>query len=219
MTPPLARVLSPAGRIASALVLASAIATMPNARERHAALAVAALAALLFALGRPRVGWLLRRALPALLFTAALLVPFLLAGQRERAHEIALRATAAVSVVLLVASTLSLAELPTALFSLGVPRSLAGTVHALLWQLEHVGDQGRRLLLARRLRGARGAFGPEMLSALLWRTADRAERVELAMALRHADPLGRRRPLGASDFAAIVLCLAFGIALHRIAGA
>jgi energy-coupling factor transporter transmembrane protein EcfT len=165
-------------------------------------------------LARPRARWLARRAAAASMAVAAIVVPFVLAGQTERAAEFAFRAATAVALALTFAATISLADLPRALATLRVPRALSGAVHALLWQLEHVGDEGQRLLLARRLRGARGAFGPEVLSSLLARTAIRAERVDVALALRGVRAPESRDGLRRTDWVATVAVLAFAVALH-----
>ena len=107
--------------------------------------------------------------------------------------------------------------MPSALRSLGAPRLLAATIHTMLWQAEHVGDEGRRLLLARRLRGCRERFGPDLLAQLLVRTTARAERVDLAMRLRGADGAPPPRPrLGLVDLAVAALSLAAGAALHLL---
>lgn len=214
MTSPLSRWLSPAGRVLCAAVAVAAVATAPlfESRLRIGAVIVSIGAAMV--LGRPRPRWLARRGAAAGLTAAALVVPFVLAGQTARAADVAFRASAAIALALSFAATLSLAELPRALATLRAPRALSGAVHALLWQLEHVGDEGRSLLLARRLRGARGAFGPEVLSSLLARTAARAERVEVALALRGVQTPESRDRLSRADIAASVAVLVLGIALH-----
>ncbi|MCC6901140.1 MAG: hypothetical protein IT377_19360 [Polyangiaceae bacterium] len=203
--------VTPSARVACLLVLATGIATAPLA----SAPSRVALAVLLVALAlstRPRIGWLARRLGPALLALGALLVPLAIADP-DRALLVALRAVGAAFAASCLASTLSLGELGPALRGLGVPRSLSGAVHALLWQLEHVASEGRRLVLARRLRGAT-RFGPEVLAQLLVRTSARAERVDLAMRLRGADgaPAGPR--LGASGVLSALAALTVVTALH-----
>jgi energy-coupling factor transporter transmembrane protein EcfT len=89
----------------------------------------------------------------------------------------------------------------------------------MLWQVGHIGTEGRRLVLARRLRGARGAIGPEILAELLVRTTARAARVDLAMQLRgaHSEAAARQAPLAARDALATGIALALGIGLHLLA--
>ena len=77
-------------------------------------------------------------------------------------------------------------DLESALSALGVPALLAGTVGTLLRQLGSIVAEGKRLVLARRLRGASG-FGPEALAQLLLRSHVHAERVALAASLRGYD--------------------------------
>jgi energy-coupling factor transporter transmembrane protein EcfT len=210
------RRISPPGRLLAAVVLVAGIATSPVAKSRAALAMALTTVALTLLWARPRPRWLLRRAAAALLAVATLVVPFLLADSAGRAREVALRASLALLLTLAVASTLRLAELPNALVSLRLPRELASTVHALLWQLEHVADEGRRLVLARRLRGARSAYGAEVLSEMLTRTAARAERVELAVALRGGSSLGPRKKLGTLDLVAVAACLALAMAIHVV---
>jgi len=205
---------SQAGRLLATLVLVAGIATAPVPERRTALLLASVVAAAALGWARPRLGWLWRRALAASLAVTALAIPFLLAGQPERAANVGVRAALALTVTLALASRLELRELPATLVSLRVPRELASTLHALLWQLEHVANEGRRLLLARRLRGATGVIGPEVLSSLFARTTLRAERVELAVALRGGDPLGERRALSWVDVIAAAIALALGWALH-----
>lgn len=203
--------LTPSARVACLLVIVAGIGTAPldSGRSR------AALAAVLLGIAlvtRPRLGWLARRLGPALVALGALLVPLFIADA-ERGLSMALRAGSAAFAGSCIASTLSLTELGPGLAGVGVPRALASVVHTLLWQLEHVGSEGRRLILARRLRGAR-RFGPEVLSQLLLRTAARAERVDLAMRLRGADgaPVGPR--FGTAGVVSSLAALAAVAALH-----
>lgn len=201
---------TPAGRIATSLLLVAGVATAPE-RAWPAALA---LAALCLVLTRPRPAWFLKRALlgllPLLAMTAALAL-----DDTARALAVGARALAALVIALSMAGTLDLASLPGALRALGAPRALSATIHAMLWQLEHIADEGRLLVLARRLRGDARSAGPEVLAQLLIRTAARAERVDLAMRLRGADGLPPpRQRLRARDGAAIALGAGTVVALH-----
>lgn len=201
----------PAARLAGLIVLAAGIATATLASTTSRALLVAILAGVLL-VTRPSPRWLALRLAPVLLGLGALLVPLLVGGGGARAPEILARALGAALVAISIASTIPLAELGSALATLGVPRSLASTVHTLLWQLEHVGGLGRRLILARQLRGAR-RFGPEVLAQLLVRTTGRAERVDLAMRLRGALGAERAR-FGLDGLVVTALALALALALH-----
>jgi energy-coupling factor transporter transmembrane protein EcfT len=205
---------SAAGRLLATLVVVGGVATAPLPERRTALVLAAVVAAAALGWARPRLAWLWRRALAASLAVTALTIPFVLAGRPDRAAEVGVRAGLALTITLASASRLELRELPVALVSLRVPRELASTLHALLWQLEHVADEGRRLLLARRLRGATGVIGPEVLSALFARTTLRAERVELAVALRGSDPLGERRALSRLDLGITAVACVLAWALH-----
>ncbi len=206
---------SPVARITCLVVLAAGIATAPlGSSSSRWALALLLLALLLIT--RPRFSWLARRLGPALLALGALLVPLALSMDLARVVVIALRAVGAALASACLASTIPLRELGPALVAVGTPRSLASAVHTLLWQLDHVGAEGRRLMLARRLRGAE-RFGPEVLSQLLVRTAARAERVDLAMRLRSADGAPEASRFGAVDALVCLSALAVVVALHGIA--
>jgi cobalt/nickel transport system permease protein len=103
----------------------------------------------------------------------------------ERAALIGCRALLALIAAIAIAGTIPSGRFGPALAAIGVPSSLAAVIAGVLRQLDLLLAEGRRLALARRLRGARGtAASVEMLAALLTRSAARAERVELAMRLR-----------------------------------
>ena len=180
---PLSRWTTPSGRLLCCVVLVAGTATAPVAMR--ATLWMSALIAIaVVVLARPtwRTWW--RRALPALLMIGALLVPLAVVRVPDAA-AIAVRATIVVVIALGFAATLRLEQLAPALRGVGLPASLAGVIETMLRQLSVVRDEGRRLALARRLRGARGrTWGAETVSALLVRTITRAERTELAMRLR-----------------------------------
>jgi energy-coupling factor transporter transmembrane protein EcfT len=206
--------VTPPARIACLVVVVAGIATAPLERASSRVLLGVWLAVVLL-VTRPAPRWLLTRGGPALLGVAALLVPFALTAAPERVALLAARALGAASAALSIGSTVALHEVGPALGRLGFPRALAGTVRALLWQVGHVGMEGRRLLLARALRGERG-FGPEVLAQLLVRTTARAERVDLAMRLRGADlsTSAERARFGAVGLAALLISAAASVALH-----
>lgn len=154
--------------------------------ERASALSVSIAAALgALALARPPLGWFVKRWVPGCVLIAVLCVPLFWVGERERAFGLLARAMLALTVAVCAASSVREEELAPALRTLGLPAGLTLIVQTMLRQLSRVKDAARSLILARKLRGARGpAVGARMLSALLIRTADRAERVGLALELR-----------------------------------
>jgi energy-coupling factor transporter transmembrane protein EcfT len=209
------RHFSAPARLLVLLLWTTAVATLrPDARSSLGALAAAALVAT--GVGRPRARWLAARIAVASLGVVGLALPFVFAGDAGRALALAARAFFCVWVALALASSIALAELPGAMRALGAPVSLAATVYALFWQMENVTAEGRRLVLARRLRGATGGFGPDVLALLFVRTARRAERVDLALRLRGATArsLAPRAQLGLRDLPVVAIALALAIALH-----
>ncbi len=217
MTALLIRSSSAAGRL---LAGAIAVVGLATARLDTAALAASA-AVVLLAVGtaRPRPGTLALRALPAIGVIAAVLAPLLLSGESARAGLLGMRALFAVSVALSIASTVPLAEVPGALGALGVPDALCAVTGTMLRQLGAVRDEGRRLVLARKLRGARGpALGAGTLATLLLRTADRAGRVELAMRLRGytAAEASAHSGLRARDALVVLASVTCAVAVHVV---
>lgn len=213
---PLCRAASPAARLLAGAVLVAAIATAPIGSLPALSISALVLLATLLA-AQPRLRPFMHRALPAALVIAALVVPLVIAGRSAQALAMGARATLAVGVALGVAASLALDELPGALSALGVPAALAAVVETMLRQLGSVQDEGRRIVLARRLRGARGfGVGPEVLSALLVRTSARAERAELAMRLRGYNPaLAREQArLGRRDLPLLGLTIVLAVLLH-----
>lgn len=209
---------SPAGRILCSVFLVASVATVDPSTAR-VRVAVLVLVIALLALTRPNPLVLGRRALVALGAVVALCLPWVIAGNWPRALELGGRAAASTLIALAFAGTLRRSELPGALRALGLPADFASTVHAMLWQVGNIGSEGRRLVLARRLRGARGAIGPEILAELLVRTTARAERVDLAMQLRGAssEAAARRVGLTTRDVLAAAIALGTGIGLHLFA--
>jgi len=179
---------SPAARLLGTVVLVLAIATAPV--PRWSALGASLLAVAGFvAMTRPRPNELVRRLLGSLLAVLALVAPLLFVGRGQAALLLGGRASLALLAALSGASTLRAHEISEALLTLRVPHAITGVVDSMLHGLGAVREEGRRLLLARQLRGVRGlGIGPELLATLLERTAERAERVELAQRLRGFDP-------------------------------
>lgn len=217
MTAPLARWSSPAGRLLGGTILVAGVAT---ARPTASALCVGlALGLGIAGAARPPPAALARRALPALGVIAAVLAPLVISGHFDQAAVLAARATLGVGIALSVASTLALDEVPGALRALGLPAALGAVTATMLRQLGAVRDQGRRMVLARALRGARGAgLSAGTLAALLVRTADRASRVELAMQLRGYSlaEAATRSALRVRDAAVVAACTASAVVVHVV---
>ncbi len=200
------------------MLLVVGVATVPF-HHTPVRLAVGFVLIATFALTRPDFGLLWRRGLLAIGAVAALMVPWVVTGDIEHALEVGARASAATLIALAFASTLPLRELSPALRALGVPAVFASTISTMLWQLSNVAAEGRRLVLARKLRGVRGVVGPEILAELFLRSTARAERVELAMSLRgaHSASTNRRTGLGAEDVLGALACGAVSVGLHLLA--
>lgn len=213
---PLRRAASPAARLLTGVLLVAAIATAPLGSLRALSISTALLVTILLA-AQPRLRPLAKRALPAVLVIVALVLPLVIAGQTTQALAMGARASLAVGVALAVAATLQLDELPGALAALGVPTALARVVETMLRQLSSVQAEGRRIVLARRLRGARGfGVGPEVLSALLVKTSARAERAELAMRLRgyNSGAARKQSQLCLRDLPLLLVVLSAVVLLH-----
>jgi cobalt/nickel transport system permease protein len=114
---------------------------------------------------------------------------------------------------------LSSGQLGGALAALRVPYAIAGVIETMLRQVAHVTSEGRRIRLALELRGAHGSgLTLTLLGALLVRSVQRAERVDLAMRLRGYDP-GRAAELArlrASDAPALALAIAAALTVHAL---
>jgi energy-coupling factor transporter transmembrane protein EcfT len=210
---------SAAARLLAGVILIVAVATMP-AR----AIAVSAsllLAALLLVLVRPRRSLLAAAGWLGIVPLAALLTPWWLAGDSEVALLLGGRGLSAIGVATVLAASLERDELVGGLSALGVPEALVGVVSTMLRQARGVREQGHSLLLARRLRGARGPqVSVDVLAALLARTAERAERIELATRLRGADGVSARgvATLKTRDLPLLVSAVGLGVSL-RLLGA
>jgi energy-coupling factor transporter transmembrane protein EcfT len=208
--------VSSAGRLAAATVLVIGVATLPiDSRAR--ALGVAALLLLVVGLARPSPRRLVKRLLAAGLAIFAVVVPLLFAIEPIRALSIVYRSLVAAAIAIAAGSTLEIAELPRALRALGVPQLVASTIFALVWQIGAIADEARRLLLARRLRGASG-IGPGVMTTLLVRTRLRADRVELALELRGATTANATSAarLNGLDALAIASTVVLVLGLHWI---
>jgi energy-coupling factor transporter transmembrane protein EcfT len=209
---------SVAARVLVSLLAVVGIATAPLGSTPSALCAVAVVLGLL-AWTRPEPRLLMRRGIWPLLGIIALALPIAFA-EPERAGSLAARAVLAVTAALAIGSTIPSSRLGSALAALGVPASLAAVIATVLRQVDLLVVEGRRLSLARSLRGARGASASvDTLATLLARSAARAERVELAMRLR-GYAIDRSRPgvsLALRDMPLLMIAAAASVAIHFVA--
>lgn len=208
---------TPGARVLSALVVTAAIATLPS-MTGSVALGVLGCAAGAACFAKPDLKRLSLRLGAALGMVGALLLPFLLAGDVERAMKLGLRALGAATVALTFTSRLSGTELAHALGALRAPVALVEVIEGLASQLDTLRSTAQRILLARRLRGARGITGTiSVLPELLVRSAERAERLGLARRLRGFDHAQLKSKFQRQDLAPIVLALVSATLLHALA--
>jgi cobalt/nickel transport system permease protein len=207
---------TPAGRLACALLLAAALATCPLGAEPLEMAVIVAVAAVL---GTSSAGRLLR-VLPAALAVLGLgLLPVAVTASPELAALAFVRGLASVVAAVAIAGSIPLTDLGPALRGLGAPAALAAVVTSALRGATVLRDEGSRLLLARRLRGAATYRGTgALLGTLLARALSRAERVELSMELRGfrpEDALARSR-LAPGDAPPIAISAVAGASVHLI---
>ena len=208
---------SPGARVLSALVVTAAIATLPS-MTGSVALGVlgCALGAACFA--KPDLKRLSLRLGATLGMVGALLLPFLLTGDIERAMRLGLRALGAATVALTFTSKLSGTELAHALGALRAPVALVEVIEGLASQLDNLRSTAQRILLARRLRGAHGVAGTvSVIPELLVRSAERAERLGLARRLRGFDHAQLRSRFQRQDLGPLLLAAASATLLHALA--
>lgn len=211
----LARV-APEGRLLSSVVLAAGLAT---ANPAWTSILVSGLVATILVVTSGALRRSVSVVLPVALMAGMTVLPLAVTGSPGLAVRISARAIVSSTAAVAILAGLTLTELEGALSALGAPTSLSATVASSLRQLSVLRDEGRRLLLARRLRGpVRGRDGALLLGAWLARTAERAERIELSMALRGRPgtrPPRRARP-GVIDVAAVISCALVGVAAHAV---
>jgi energy-coupling factor transporter transmembrane protein EcfT len=205
-------------RLLATAVLVAGTATAPLHVAALGAGAVVALAAVLVSGGARRVA---RSALAATLVVAATAVPVAFAAGPLHAALLALRALVALTTAVAILGTIAPEDLAPALAALGAPRAVAAVVAAALRQTVVLQAEGRRLLLARQLRGGAGyRESAALLGVLLSRAAARAGRIELSARLRgHCpDRSTRRARLRGADAPYILLAAATAIAVHLAGG-
>ncbi len=208
---------TPGARVLSALVVTAAIATLPSVTG-SVALGVLGCAAGAACFAKPNFKRLSLRLGAALGMVGALLLPFLLVGDVERAMKLGLRALGAATVALTFTSRLSGTELAHALGALRAPVALVEVIEGLASQLDTLRSTAHRILLARRLRGAHGLSGSiSVLPELLVQSAQRAERLGLARRLRGFDHAQLKSKFQRQDLGPLVLALASAMLLHALA--
>jgi len=212
---PLAAAASPAARLLLLLVVVTSIATLPLA-SRSALVMAALAAAACVGLGRPSPRRLLFGVLSVVAMSSAVAAPALMHGQWLDAGRYVGRAAMAAVAALSLSASIGAAELGPALRTIGVPRGLASVIETMLRQVQAVQLEGSRILLARRLRGG-GNVAPDVLSMLLVRTIDRAERVELAARLRGYHPgAGGGQGLARRDVPVLLVAVGIAVAIHLV---
>lgn len=207
-------------RVALALALSGTMAILPSPRAPSLAAAIGCTVATVVIFRPP---W--RRFVPVVAGAAGLigftLAPLAWYHGVGEIIPLAVRSGACTATAVALLSELDPLTLESALLSLRVPPVLAAVVGTLLRQAEALVVDGRRLVLARQLRGARGrAIGPEILARLLLRAHAQAERVQLAATLRGYDPRLISRPtawLAARDRLAFAGGLSVASALFALA--
>jgi energy-coupling factor transporter transmembrane protein EcfT len=161
----------------------------------------------------------LRGVAVVLAITAAVL-PFFLGGNPAAGAALTLRAGLACAAALVFADGLARTDLGASLRALGLPAGFATVIASLQQQARIIGDEGRRVLLARRLRGAKGrGLGLGVLSTLFVRSARRAERVDFARSLRgyRIDDAARAARLTSTDIVPLATVLVLATAPHWLA--
>lgn len=177
---------TPLAQLLGAMVAVLGIATVPLdlASSRYTVLGTTLIALCVL---HPPPRRLIRRSLLALPMLAGLLLPLALTGAQERAVHLAVRAICSLLTVLSFTCRLDTLELPQAFAHLGLPSPLITILTNVVRQAAAIREQGQRIVLARKLRGANGnVVSAEILASLLTSTARRADRIELAMKLRGA---------------------------------
>lgn len=208
---------TPGARVLSALMVTAAIASLPS-MTGYVALGVLGCAVGAACFAKPNFKRLSLRLGAALGMVAALLLPFLLAGDVERAMKLGLRALGAATVALTFTSRLSGTDLAHALGALRAPVALVEVIEGLASQLDTLRSTAKRISLARQLRGARGVTGSiSVLPELLVRSAERAERLGLARRLRGFDHAQLKSRFQRQDCAPILLALVSATLLHVLA--
>lgn len=206
-------------RVVSGILVVFGLSTAPVPSTTSLLTAVVAVVAWI-ALLRPDPRALLTLVLPALGITAVVCLPLFFRDGSRGAFILA-RASLSTIAAASFAAGLRPTELVSALRTLRIPAPFATVLATMLRQALTLREEGRRLVLARKLRGARGlAVGPDVVARLLARTAARADRVDLAMHLRgHGAHTAPRAPLEKRDVLGLFCAVVIGISPHLAARA
>ena len=188
---------TPGARVLSALVVTTAIATLPSVTG-WVALGVLGCAVGAACFAKPNLKRLSLRLGAALAMVGALLLPFLLAGDFERAMKLGLRALGAATVALTFTSRLSGTELAHALGALRAPVALVEVIEGLASQFDTLKSTAKRIMLARRLSSCEASPSITSTSATGARSAPSAcassvpESLEVNVSATVAAPRARR---------------------------
>jgi energy-coupling factor transporter transmembrane protein EcfT len=204
-------------RLISTLILTLSLAALPHIRGWVAPFVALSLVTAMLIL-RPNLAQVARRFALCVPMIAALAVPFLLGGQFEAAARFTFRALSAALVVLTFTAGMSPADLARALASLRVPQSLVEVVDGLLLEFDSLAPVARRIVLAQRLRGARGlSIFVRLVPELLVQSAERAARVDLARRLRGYSTSRDARTLAPADLLSVFGAVSCALLMHVLA--
>ena len=201
------------GRLLASLLWVAAVATAPPGPVALLA-AAGVTGALLVRHGARRLGRLL---FPATVMVAGTTLPIAVSFGASHGLLVGARALLAVASAAALLGGTPASRLAPALRGLGIPSAVTTTLAAALRLSGLLVDEGRRLVLARRLRGDRSILaGGAVLGALFTRAVTRAERMDLAMALRgyrgEVTVSGPRLVLG--DLPGIAAAAVLGVLVH-----
>ncbi len=213
---PIARWVTPAARLSGGVILAVALATATPS-VLGLGVACAFFVSVLIWAKPPARRWQKRLAF-ALVGSGAMLAPFALGGGWSGLAPILLRTLSAIVAAVATSLTLAGEDLGSAFATLRAPRALTTVIVHTVGQLGSLADEGQRLALARKLRGASGTGANlELLSTLLIQSAARGQRRALAVELRGASPGSTVGSFGGfGSLAFIVVCALMGISVHLV---
>ncbi len=213
---PIARWLTPAARLGGGVILAVALATAPPSFLGFGVACAFFVSVLAWA--KPPARRWQRRLAVALIGSGAMLAPFALGGGWSGVAPVLLRSSSAIVTAVATSLTLAGEDLGSAFATLRAPRALTTVIVHTVGQLGALVDEGQRLALARKLRGASGTGANlELLSTLLIQSAARGQRRALAVELRGAPPGTRVDSFGGFRSLAFVgICALMGIGVHLV---
>ena len=175
-----------AARVLAARVLVIAVAPAPLSPSALLVASAATAIVVLATRSRARVAQVLPAGLGMI---AATLLPTALHRGLLPATLVGGRAGLSLTIAVAGFATVPAAELAPALRALGVPVTVSAVVASALVQAKLLATEGRRLSLARQLRGRHGyGDAATLLGTLFTRAARRAQRTALAAELRGYDP-------------------------------